>query len=577
MNSIEYIKKEKGEENMKRKTLVTRALAAGLTAMMVLGGCGADGGNSGSEGSQSKESSQAAGSENSSDGSERPTITVAVQMNEKGEYSDKNYAIKWIEDQTNVNFEFVALPSGDDAETKLNLMLSSGTYPDVISFGLNKQKTVMFGEEGIFIPLNDLIDQYGDNIKKFFEDRPAYEQNSYAPDGNIYGFPTSNECYHCTAYPKLWYNSEWLESLGLSVPETTQELKEVLLAVKNSDYNGNGEADEIPLTGSPDWDCQLEWFLMNSFIPCDKDTLSYAKDGQVIFACDKDEFKQGLEYMHDLFENGLIDPTTFSQKSDQMQQVIRSDEKLVFGYTADHFGMGIDINDAHLNSIMAAMPPVEGPTGARYQLHKDYVDQTSGFSWFITDKCSNPEAAFKVGDFLMGDEASLVQMYGEEGKYWGKLDTPVESIMEGVDAIYWITPGFTSNENDDYNKNTWWTGLYNQRAEFRAAMSPRPEDLYVGDAYEARLFDETSKVVEYFYPEYLPKNIFLEDEEDSERFATLKTSLQEYVKTSMAQFITGEMSLDKDWDSYVATLQNYDVDTYVQLYQKAYDVYYNAQ
>lgn len=510
------------------------------------------------------------------EGGEEPvTLTIAVQMNEKGEYSSDNYAIKYIEDHANVKFEFVALPSGDDAETKLNLMLSSGDYPDIIAFQLNKQKTVKFGEEGIFIPINDLIEQYGENTKRMFETRPGYEQNAYAPDGNIYGFSIINECYHCTAYPKLWYNSEWLESLGLEVPTTTEELKDVLMAVKNSDYNGNGEADEIPLTGSPDWDCQLEWWLMNSFIPVDRETLSYAKDGQVIFACDKDEFKQGLEYMHDLFENGLIDPTTFSQTSDQMAQVVRSDKNRVFGYTADHFAMGIDLEDAHLNEVTAALPPVEGPTGARYQLHKDYVDQSSNFSWFITDTCENPEAAFRAGDLLYSDECTMVQMYGEEGKYWGKLETPVPSIMEGVDAIYWLTPGFTS-DNDDYNKNTWWTGICNQTAEFRASTSPRPEEMYVPDSYEARLSDETAKVTDYFYPEYLPKNIFLDDVDEAETFATLRTSLQEYVKTSVAQFITGELDLEKDWDSYVSALEGYDVETYVSLYQKAYDVYYNA-
>ena len=112
-----------------------------------------------------------------------------------------------------------------------------------------------------------------DSMKRLFEARPQYEQLSYAPDGNIYGFVTANECYHCQAYPKLWYNTEWLEALGLEEPQTTEELKEVLLAVKNSDYNGNGKADEIPLTGSKDWDCQLEWYLLNSFVPVDKDTL----------------------------------------------------------------------------------------------------------------------------------------------------------------------------------------------------------------------------------------------------------------------------------------------------------------
>lgn len=558
---------------MRKRSLVTKLTALTLAGMMLLGGCGSNGGNDGNTNGDVKNDG---GSAENNDGKDGPvTLTVAAQLNEKGEYSSANYAINWIEENCNVKFEFVALPSDQgDADTKLNLMLANDEYPDIICYNLNKQKMVDFGKEGIFIPLNEYYEQYGENLKHLFEIRPDYEKNAYAPDGNMYGFPTMSECFHCSAYPKLWYNSEWLASLGKSEPQTTEELKDVLLAVKNSDYNGNGKADEIPLTGSPDWDCQLEWYLMNAFIPCDRESLSYAKDGKVIFAADKEEFKQGLIYMNDLYNNGLIDPAAFSQKSDQMQQVVRSDENLVFGYTADHFAMGIDLENRHMNEVTAALPPVESPTGARYQPQKAYVDQTEGFTWFITDNCKNPEAAFKVGDFLLSQEASMVQMYGEEGKYWKKLDEPAESILEGVDAIYWLEPGFTSNENEEYNKNTWWTGLFDQTAEFRAQTSARPEDLYASDAYEARLFDETMKVVEYFYPEYLPKKaIFLEDDLEAETFATLKTSLQEYVRTSVAQFITGELSIEKDWDSYVDTLQNYGVDQYIELYQKAFDAY----
>lgn len=562
---------------MKRKSLRAKLMAAGLTAVMLLAGCGANGSSEQAGSTGERESTgDAAGTVDTVSGEERPTITVAVQMNEKQEYSDANYAIRYIQDKTGVNIKFVQLPSDSaDADTKLNLMLSSGDYPDVICYGMTKQKMVKFGKEGIFIPINDLYEQYGDNLKRMYEARPQYEQLSYAPDGNIYGFVTANECYHCQAYPKLWYNTEWLESLGLSEPTTTAELKEVLIAVKNSDYNGNGKADEIPLTGSKDWDCQLEWFLLNSFIPCDKETLSYVKDGEVIFSCNTEEFKQGLMYLNELYSLGLIDPTAFTQTSDQMQQVIRSDDSLVFGYTADHFAMGISLDNTHLNEVTAAMIPVEGSTGARYQLHKDYVDMTSGFSWFITDKCENPEIAFKVGDFLMGEEASLVQMYGEEGKYWGRLDTPAESVLQGTDAIYWTEPNFTSNENDDYQKNIFWSDMVNQLAEFRASMAPKPaeENMYISDAYEARLFEETAKTIPYFYPEYLPKNIFIEDVDDSETFATIKTSLQEYVKSSIAQFATGEMSVDKDWDSYLKTLEKYDIETYVRLYQQAYDEY----
>lgn len=49
------------------------------------------------------------------------------------------------------------------------------------------------------------------------------------------------------------------------------------------------------------------------------------------------------------------------------------------------------------------------------------------------------------------------------------------------------------------------------------------------------------------------------------------------MKTSVAQFITGELSLEKDWDSYVETLKGYGVETYVNLYQKAYDEFNSVE
>ena len=103
-------------------------------------------------------------------------------------------------------------------------------------------------------------------------------------------------------------------------------------------------------------------------------------------------------------------------------------------------------------------------------------------------------------------------------------------------------------------------------------LTPLPDDMYTADAYEARLFEETSKLTDYFYPEYLPKNLYM-DKDDYERFSSIQTSLQEYVKTSVVQFITGELSLENDWDSYVSQLNNYDTETYLSLYQKAYDDY----
>ena len=82
-------KYKKGESDMKRRNKITQVTAFCMASMMALSGCG---------GAEAKGTAEK-GSEKTENGV--PTLSVAVQMNEKGEYSDKNYAIKWIEDQMN--------------------------------------------------------------------------------------------------------------------------------------------------------------------------------------------------------------------------------------------------------------------------------------------------------------------------------------------------------------------------------------------------------------------------------------------------------------------------------------------
>ena len=87
---------------------------------------------------------------------------------------------------------------------------------------------------------------------------------STAPDGHIYALPQWADCYHCTYPDKLWINSTWLKKLNLQMPKTTEELRTVLRAFKTQDPNGNGKADEIPMTTDAQ-DSSLIAYLMNAF------------------------------------------------------------------------------------------------------------------------------------------------------------------------------------------------------------------------------------------------------------------------------------------------------------------------
>lgn len=570
-------------KTIRRKAAI---LLAGLLCAASFFGCTSSStppAESGSSGTGTSSESSAASSQES-DTQETPgdvpTITVMAGVQAHTPLDETNASIKYINENANVNIQIIALPSeAADTAAKLNLALAGGDYGDVIATTLGRDQIMQIGmRDKIAIPLNDYVDG-STNLKELFDTRPQYKALSYMSDGNLYAFPNISETYHASAYPKFWVNKDWMDTLGIAEPQTTDELYDMLVAFRDQDPNGNGEQDEIPAMGNIEWSCPIEYYLMNSFVPFDLDgqvpspgSMSYLKDGQVTFAANTDEYREGLRYIKKLVDEKLIDVVSFSQKTDQMQQIIRQEPARVGGYTSDHFAMGINLDDYDANKSIVALPPVEGPGGARYQPHTDFLDMSGQFSWVITDKCADPEAAFALGDFMYGAEPSLARSMGKEGEDWGKLDTPKPSVL-GLEAIYWTKNNYDADGAQ--NKNNLWIPPMKNTFENRELSNPIPDDLYLPESYEARLIQETEKVVEYFYPEYLPKRIenFIDDQDEVVNFMEMRLNLQNFVKSNTTQFLTGEKNIETDWDSYVAQLETYQLSEYLETYQKYYDIY----
>lgn len=116
-----------------------------------------------------------------------------------------------------------------------------------MNMGVSRTQEMMYGQQGVFLSLNDLIKKQGYYINQMFDENPEYKEVITAPDGNIYAIPEVNECYHCSLSVKLWIYKPWLEKLDLKMPQTIEEFHQVLKAFKELDPNGNGKQDEIPL------------------------------------------------------------------------------------------------------------------------------------------------------------------------------------------------------------------------------------------------------------------------------------------------------------------------------------------
>lgn len=303
-----------------KKSMMTLSLVLVLILTVVLSGCA---------NKNTDNTSSAPADSGNSESASKPVEISVFSVQESGIDVPTNKFSKFVEDKFNIKFKWEINPS-DGAKEKRQISLASGDYPDAYLLThyidqFSQADLLKYGKQGVLIPLNDLIDKYAPNIKAAMEKNDNLRTLNTAPDGNIYGLVAYTECFHCSYPSKMWLNTEWLKKLNLEMPKTTEEFKKVLEAFKTQDPNGNGKADEVPLSGSiEEFGVRIVPFLMNAFVYDDDRNYLNMMDGKVQSAAVTPEWKEGLTYIKSLFDAGLIDPG----HSHRMRKPLRKSVKM---------------------------------------------------------------------------------------------------------------------------------------------------------------------------------------------------------------------------------------------------------
>jgi len=459
-------------------------------------------------------------------------------------------------DRTNINVEWEMVP-GEGFDEKLNLALSSDDLPDAFyNASIAMSDLLKYGNQGTFIPLNDLIADYAPNLQKIFDEHPEIESALTQPDGNIYGLPTLDEPGFDSKSmgSQTWFREDWLEQLDMEVPETTDEFYEFLKAVKETDLIGDGSNDEIPF-GTLSIGLLVEW-LEGSFGVGNRG-LSVGKvdmdpnEEKLRFYPITDEYKELLEYVHKLYDEELIEQNIFSLESHQFfangtegiyGSVERQDPEQVFG--GEH-------NDKYIGGFA-----LEGPNG-----HKSYtgtrhpVDRPGAF--VITEGNEHPAATMRWIDYFYGDEGSELFLMGIEGETFeinedgdheyveDIRDNPEGLTLDQAVARYLTWPG---GGYPAYNKEKYYKGSEGTEATHKAVEKIKPD------------------LIEEVWP------AFSYTEEENRIMQTTGADIEKYVDESTDKFISGDMSFDQ-WDEYVQTIKDMNLEEYMEIQQNAYERY----
>lgn len=463
----------------------------------------------------------------------------------------------------------IRLIEKDVASDKMNTMFMSNDYPEVLTHpGFNNTDLITYGtDEGILIPLEDLIAEYAPTITATLEANPAWRQMMTMPDGHIYGLPTvdSGGGGHGDISYKMWIYTPWLDAVEMDMPTTLDQFCDVLRAFKTKDPNGNNEADEIGLTGATGtWAADPWLYLMNSF-GVFNENYYYVKDGQVQRIADADYVREGLSYLNAMYEEGLIDPGAFTQDLTALGTVGNAETLISGMVSAGHIGMYLDVNNYDRFNGWTNLNPMEGPNGY-CAIPYNLSASVSGSDFSITDVCEHPEIAIKLADLISSEEWCVRHQVGIQGIDWDYADEGTVG-MDGSPAKYKYLAYTVSASNGANNK---WGHTCRILEPAWKQMFQVTGDIYDAANYEAYLYQNTIKLKEYAADvDVIPPLVYADNDAATDA-ANYSTNVTNFVKASIAEFITGVKDIDDDaaWEKYKADLEGYQYSEWIDLLQE---------
>ncbi|WP_205328239.1 hypothetical protein [Glycomyces sp. YM15] len=498
---------------------------------------------------------------------------------------DTNAFTKVIEEQFDVDLEFETTTwDGAAAGEKRQISLASGDYPDAYMLipwvdQFSSDELVKLGGQGVLVQLDDLIGEDTPNLTAAFEKEPGFKELATSPDGKIWGIPAWNDCYHCSYPSKLWMNSTWLEAVGLPRPTTPEELRTVLEAFKTQDPNGNGEADEIPLSAAGGG--SLLSYLMNPYVYTAEmysnaegttpATLG-AVDGEVVLQPTRDEWRDGIAYVNSLYEDGLIDEGAFTQNGEALNAKGNSAEGVILGSVAVmHPWFVTDDHEDGRYGQYDAVPPLTGPNGSDATYSGGGAGAAPGATFVITNRSSEAKQKklMQILDFMVSYEGHLQGEFGVEGVNWSRPEAGDVALDEALEPNF---KTLTPPEGEGANNSWGPIAQFFSDAEFRNSQVTAT-DIHTPEGYERRLFEATKLYEGHESDELFPYWEVGVTGETATELSTIQTNVENFVVQASAEFVTGvrDIGSDEDWADFQQNLTDLGAERYVEIYQEAWD------
>ena len=471
-------------------------------------------------------------------------LTALQRVAETGMY-ETSPLLKELEDAAGVTIEWNLMKSGEINEKKA-LIFASGDLPDALFAILKNVDFFNYGPQGYLIELEELIEDYGTNLKALRDGRiPELLKGCTSTDGHIYSIPYGMD-NGSRAFGVPYINKMWLDTLGLQMPETTAQLKDVLKAFVTKDPNGNGEADEVGVLfqGNKGYHTRGINILFGMFGRPDTSLHYMFEGGKVVFTADTTEFKNAVSYLHELASDGLLDVESFTYGKNPYRAKLKEGKAGIFfeaGIAYTNYPQDL-VKDAYVPMLLPA-----GPGASPKMPLRSYIPGSNGLQ--ITSAAKFPEIILRWADYLYDEEKSIYYRYGRSVTSNSDGTFTWVGIPDGEDTATWIWAPETAIPHLVTFEN--WV----RRAGIQEKDSER---IAISELYSPQF---TSLPAFYDI-------VFSADEQ--EEIGMYQEDIRSFVDQHIAKWIT-QGGIEAEWDTYISELDSIGLRKWLAVLQKGYD------
>ena len=441
--------------------------------------------------------------------------------------------------RTGINVEYKHPAQGTESES-INLLLASGELPDIIEYNwlsLNPDSAI---EKKNILALNDYIENYSPNLKKWLSEHPDINKQIVTDNGNYYVYPFIRNDDKLQSTSGFMLRGDWLKELGLEVPETIDEWRTVLTAFRDK------KNSTAPFGGMP------TYFMGAYGISPD----FYIDNGKVHYGYYEPALKEYLIEMNEWYNEELLDKNFAVMDGNQFNSdVLNNIVGAMFGAGGGTMGMFLNAkagSEEPFELVAAKFPSKEKGKKAEFGNKQWQYSPVNGAA--ITTQSKNPALAARFLDYSYSEEGSMLNNFGIEGVSYNIIDgypTFSEVITKNPDGLSMAQaiPLYARSANE---------GPFIQDVKYI-------EQYYALDAQKDALVKwSDNNDLNHRMPQ-----ITLTREEAS-RSSKIMSDVRNYCNENTVKFILGSKSID-ELDEFFDKLKGLGIEEAIDIQQAAYD------